>query len=160
MAQLLGHPHVDAVRTISNDVSEVYAVLGIEAARAVLISEIQGIMKDADVSVDDRHVSLLADMMTCRGALTSIDRHGMNRGDAGFLSKCSFEETVDVLVKAAVFNDVEHMNSVSSNVIFGQVPTAGTGIGSVRYDTEVLESSGTGRAPTTHLSTLFTTSFS
>lgn len=162
LSRLLAHPHVDALRTISNDVSEVYAVLGIEAARAVLVAEIQGIMKDADVTVDDRHVALLADVMTCRGALTSIDRHGMNRGDAGFLSKCSFEETVDVLVKAAVFTDVEHMNSVSSNVIFGQVPTAGTGIGKVSYDTTALRDfeDDTTR-PTTHqLSTLFTTTFS
>lgn len=167
LSDMLAHPHVDASRTISNDVSEVHAVLGIEAARAVLISEVQGIMKDADVNVNDRHVSLLADVMTCRGALTSIDRHGMNRGDAGFLSKCSFEETVDVLVKAAVFNEVENMNSVSSNVIFGQVPTAGTGVGRIRYDTSVIRSDSTTQTTTesaalmpTQLSTLFTTKFS
>lgn len=161
LTELLAHPHVDARRTITNDVSEVHAVLGIEAARAMLIAEVQGIMKDADVSVNDRHVSLLADVMTCKGTLTSIDRHGMNRGDAGFLSKCSFEETVDVLVKAAVFNEVEHMNSVSSNVIFGQVPTAGTGVGRVRYDTSAIRTVGTGsEVMPAQLSTLFTTKFS
>ncbi len=140
LREVFSDARVDISRTVTNDISEVLAVLGIEAARALLADEIQSIMRDSDVTVNDRHVNLLADVMTRRGTITSVDRHGLNRGDTGsFLSKCSFEETVDVLVKAAVGMEVDRMASVSSNVIFGQVPLVGTGVGSYSLDLDLLK---------------------
>ena len=132
LADVLGNPFVDAARTVSNDVNEVYALLGIEAARQCLYNELYSVIKDAEASVNFRHLSILVDTMTNKGSLMSIDRHGINKGDIGPLAKCSFEEVNDVLVKAGVFTEVDRINGVSANIILGQIAPCGTG------DTEIL----------------------
>lgn len=44
--------------------------------------------------VNYRHLALLCDVMTARGHLMAVTRHGINRQDIGPLMRCSFEETV------------------------------------------------------------------
>ena len=44
--------------------------------------------------VNYRHLSLLCDVMTAKGHLMAITRHGINRQETGALARCSFEETV------------------------------------------------------------------
>ena len=44
--------------------------------------------------VNYRHLALLCDVMTSKGHLMAITRHGINRQDCGALMRCSFEETV------------------------------------------------------------------
>lgn len=41
--------------------------------------------------------------------------------------RCSFEETVDVLMDAASHAEVDPMRGVSENIIMGQLPRMGTG---------------------------------
>ncbi len=132
LVEVLGLPYVDATRTVSNDVNEVYQLFGIEAARQCLYNEIYSVIKDAEAHVNFRHLSLLVDTMTSKGTLMSIDRHGINKGDIGPLAKCSFEEVNDVLVKAGVFSELDRVNGVSANIMLGQIAPCGTG------DTEIL----------------------
>jgi DNA-directed RNA polymerase II subunit RPB1 len=123
--EIMANPKVDAQRLTSNDVHEVMAHLGIEASRQCLINEIQECLES--VGVNFRHIALLADVMTSRGALLSIDRHGVNRSDIGPLAKCSFEETSDMLIKAGMFAEFDPVNGVSANIMLGQIPPCGTG---------------------------------
>lgn len=51
--------------------------------------------------VNYRHMAILVDIMTARGILMSITRHGINRGDNGVLMKASFEESLEILDEAA-----------------------------------------------------------
>lgn len=132
LVDILGHKHVDSKTTISNDVTEIYEILGIEAARQALYNEISDIIKDADLYVNYRHIALLVDTMTTKGYLLSVDRHGINRVDIGPLAKCSFEEVTDMLVKAGIFSEVDKISGVSANIMLGQIPPYGTG------DTDVL----------------------
>lgn len=127
LIEILSHKCVDGTRTISNNINEVYEVLGIEAARKVLYDEISEVIKDADLYVNYRHLSLLVDTMTNKGYLLSIDRHGINRVDIGPLAKSSFEETTDMLIKAGIFSEVDKINGVSANIMLGQIPPCGTG---------------------------------
>ena len=53
--------------------------------------------------VNYRHLAMLVDSMTSRGHFMAITRHGINRSEAGPLAQASFEETVDILFRAAVF---------------------------------------------------------
>lgn len=46
---------------------------------------------------------------------------------AVFSYRCSFEETVDVLMDAASHAEVDPMRGVSENIIMGQLPRMGTG---------------------------------
>ena len=130
LSGILIHPDIDKKKTISNDVNEVYEIFGIEAARQVLLNEINEILDE--VGVNFRHLSLLVDTMTNRGNLLTINRHGINRSDIGPFAKCSFEETSDMLIKAGLFSEYDKINGVSANIILGQIAPCGTG------DTEIL----------------------
>lgn len=130
LLDILCNSKIDNTRTISNDINEIYETLGIEAARHVLFSELSETL--AGLYVNYRHLSLLVDTMTNKGYLLSIDRHGINRIDIGPLAKCSFEESVDMVIKAGMFSEIDKINGVSANIMLGQIPPAGTG------DTDIL----------------------
>jgi DNA-directed RNA polymerase II subunit RPB1 len=132
LTEILGNPNVDATRTVTNDPREIFAVLGIEAARISLYKEIMDVINES--SVNYRHVSLLIDTMTHRGNLMSIDRHGINRGDVGPLAKSSFEESTDMLINASVFSDFDKINGVSANIMLGQLPPCGTADSDILLD--------------------------
>jgi DNA-directed RNA polymerase II subunit RPB1 len=136
LLDILSHPNIDYTRTISNDINEVYEVFGIEAARHVLLNELTDML--ASEGVNYRHISLLVDTMTNKGALLSIDRHGINRSDIGPFAKCSFEETSDMLIKAGIFGEYDKINGVSANIMLGQIPPCGTGDTEIMIDEEKL----------------------
>ena len=79
--------------------------------------------------------------MTNNGSLTSIDRHGLNRLETDPLARASFEKTVDQLLNAAVFGEIDHMNSVSSRIMAGLVIKGGTGLCDIVLDVDLLENS-------------------
>jgi DNA-directed RNA polymerase beta' subunit len=109
-----------------------YENLGIEATRSVLLSEITGLFDDAYVNY--RHLALLCDVMTAKGRLMSIDRYGINKNNIGPLAKASFEETGDVLVKAAVYGETDPVSGVSANIMLGQPIRGGTGFVEILLD--------------------------
>ena len=143
LLDILNHPKVDCCRTISNDIYEIYEVLGIEAAKNILIKEMRDVIDDAGNDVNFRHLSLLCDTMTHKGYLMSIDRFGINRGNIGPLAKCSFEETTDQLFKASIFGETDKLTGVSSNIMMGQIPPCGTGDTDIIIDeTKLLDIDG------------------
>jgi len=134
LQKILANPNIDPVRTYSNDIYEIYEILGIEAARNALYREFMEVVGEG--SINYRHMSLLLDTMTNRGNLMSVDRHGINRGDVGPLAKSSFEETTDMLINASVFSEYDHINGVSANIMLGQLPPCGTGDHDIMLDEE------------------------
>lgn len=129
---------VDHTRTISNNVLEIYEVFGIEAARQALMNELRTVLSFDGSYVNYRHLAILVDTMTCRGSLTAMTRHGINRiNDVGVLTKCSFEETVEILTDAAAFGEYDGLKGISDNIMLGQLIPAGTGSFDVLYDTEM-----------------------
>jgi DNA-directed RNA polymerase II subunit RPB1 len=137
LRDILIHPMVNAPHSVTNDINEIYEVLGIEAARNALYNEIMDVM--TGVNVNYRHISLLIDVMTNRGTLLSVNRHGINRGDIGPLAKCSFEETTDKLIKAGIFAELDKINGVSANVMLGQIAPCGTGDVEVVIDEDIMK---------------------
>ena len=136
LVDIFKHPYIDASRTISNDIHEVYEILGIEAARTLIINEINDIFSQSSSYVNFRHLALLADVITNRGELMSIDRHGINKSDRGPLAKCSFEETPDIIARAALFGELDLVKGVSSNIMLGQEVPIGTGSVNLLFDEE------------------------
>ena len=134
MVDVMCHPRIDYKKTISNDINEIYDLLGIEAARNALYAELSSVISDAELYVNYRHIALLVDTMTNKGYLLSIDRHGINRVDIGPLAKCSFEETTDMLVKAGIHSEVDKITGVSANIMLGQIPPCGTGDAQILID--------------------------
>ena len=136
LEDLLIHPAIDSYKTISNDIYEVYDTLGLEAARQVLAKEIFDVFDFAGSYVNSRHINLLVDIITNRGFLMSIDRHGINKSDRGPLAKCSFEETPDIIARAAIFGELDKIQSVSANIMLGQEVPIGTGASELLFDEE------------------------
>lgn len=127
LAEVLTIPGVDTKRTYSNSFIEVFEVFGIEASRSALMRELTQVLAFDGSYVNHRHLALLVDVMTARGSLMAITRHGINRADTGALMRCSFEETVEILYEAAACGELDDCRGVSENVMLGQLAPLGTG---------------------------------
>lgn len=123
-------------KTFSNDLYEMLNYFGIEVARELLKNEITNIIKNNGIYINKRHIDLLINIMTHKGFLNSIDRHGMNKADAGPLTKMSFEEAELQLSTASISNQEDKMNSFTSNLIMGQEGNYGTGFCELIFDDE------------------------
>jgi DNA-directed RNA polymerase beta' subunit len=134
--RVMNHPAVDGTRLYSTNVWDVYEVLGIEATRAVLFNEINGLFES--VGVNYRHLCLLCDVMTRFGRLMSIDRYGIKKNDVGTLAKASFEETQNILLKAALYGEVDPVTGVSANIMMGQPIRGGTAFSQILLDDQML----------------------
>lgn len=134
LKRVLAHRDVDISKTYSTDIHEIYAVFGVEAARNALIKEINQVLDFNGIYVNYHHIALLADTMTMTGRLTSISRHGFNKLNKSPIAKASFEETIEQLKRAALYNDTDHMRSVSARIMFGQAIKGGTGFSQMVID--------------------------
>ena len=124
---ILNYNGIDFRRTLSNDIIEVCRILGIEATRKILIQELKALMSFDGSYVNFRHLALLVDIMTHKGKLMSITRHGFNRIDSSPIARCTFEETIDVLYQSAVFGTCDDLKGVSANIMVGNLAPIGTG---------------------------------
>ena len=135
--EIMNHPYVNGNEVQSSHVHDIYEHLGIEAARATLLNEITNLFAEAG-GVDYRHLGLLCDWMTRVGKLLSADRYGINKQDIGPLAKASFEETEKILLKAAMFGEVDPVTGVSANIMTGQPIKGGTGFSEILLDEAAL----------------------
>ena len=124
---------LDKSRCRSNNIHEMYNCFGIEVARETLIYEFSEVLESTG-SINMRHITVLVDNMTSKGMLIPIDRHGVKKNDIGPLSRATFEETVDQLMKAAAFGEEDTMRGVSANIMMGQLAPCGTGVSEVMLD--------------------------
>jgi len=114
--------------TTSNHIMEMEKVLGIEAARATIMKEIHTTMDGHGLTIDPRHVSLLADIMTYRGETLGITRFGVTKMKQSVLMLASFEKTADHLFEAAIHGTSDAINGVSECIIMGVPIPIGTGL--------------------------------
>ncbi len=118
---------VDPTRIKTNNINEIGEVLGIEAARNAIINEATDTLREQGLSVDVRHIMLVADIMTVDGELKQIGRHGVSGEKASVLARAAFEVTVNHILDAAIRGDVDDLKGVTENVIVGQPIQLGTG---------------------------------
>ncbi|NHW88706.1 MAG: DNA-directed RNA polymerase subunit A'' [Archaeoglobales archaeon] len=118
---------VDFTRTLTNDIYEIYEVLGIEAARAAIIKEAIETLEEQGLEVDVRHIMLVADVMTADGELRQIGRHGVAGEKQSILARAAFEMTVNNLLEAAVKGEIDYLKGITENIIIGQPIKLGTG---------------------------------
>lgn len=118
---------VDMSRTTTNNISEIYSVLGIEAARNAIITEATNTLREQGLNVDIRHIMLVADLMTSDGEVKQIGRHGISGEKASVFARAAFEVTVNHLLDAGMRGNVDELQGVTENVIVGQPIKMGTG---------------------------------
>jgi DNA-directed RNA polymerase subunit A" len=118
---------VDPYRTTTNDIQAVGRVLGIEAARNMIIQEAFNTLSEQGLNVDLRHIMLVADIMTVDGTIRAIGRHGVSKEKESVLSRAAFEITVSHLLQAARRGETDKLGGVAENIIVGQPVNLGTG---------------------------------
>ena len=119
--------HIDSTRTKTNNINEMAEVFGIEAARNSIIEEAMSTLREQGLTVDVRHIMLVADMMTTDGEVKQIGRHGIAGEKTSVLSRAAFEVTVNHLLDAAIRGETDELVGVTENVIVGQPILLGTG---------------------------------
>jgi DNA-directed RNA polymerase II subunit RPB1 len=127
---------IDLKRTSCNSVNEIFKTFGIEAARNCLLKEMRIVF---NTPIHYHHYSILTDNMCYTGHLVSMNRHGINKLETDPLGRASFENTIDQLRDAAIFNEVDQMRGVSSRIMTGQSIIGGTGLCKLTMDTSMLE---------------------
>jgi DNA-directed RNA polymerase II subunit RPB1 len=128
MMNVLALDYIDASRTISNDIVEVFNVLGIEAARQTIYNELVEVIEFDGTYINSHNFSLLCDRMTFTSKMISIFRHGINNDNIGPIAKASFEETPEMFLKAARHAELDTMRGISANVMCGQEGFYGTSV--------------------------------
>ncbi|WP_409200608.1 DNA-directed RNA polymerase subunit A'' [Methanobrevibacter sp. DSM 116169] len=127
LGDVLKKEGIDKVRTTTNDIHEIEVVLGIEAARNSIINEAQRTLNEQGLSVDVRHIMLVADMMTSEGTVRSIGRHGISGEKSSVLARAAFEETGKHLLRASIRGEIDDLTGIIENIIIGQPIPLGTG---------------------------------
>ena len=119
-------PGVNFAKTITNNIKETRDVLGVEAARKVIISQTKYTISIYGIVVDFRHISLLADVITYNGNLMGLNRYGIVKMKNSPMMLASFEKTGEILFDAAFFGAEDAMKGVSEKIITGDNVNIGT----------------------------------
>jgi len=117
------NPH----KIYTNNLKEIYQVLGIEATRNAIIQEAMNVLNEQGMDVDVRHIILVADMMTADGAIRQIGRHGISGSKNSALARAAFEVTIKHLLGAGIAGTKDPLKGITENVILGQLIPLGTG---------------------------------
>jgi DNA-directed RNA polymerase II subunit RPB1 len=139
LLDVLGLDYIDNTRTFSNDIVEIYNVLGIEAARQIIYNELVDVVEFDGTYINYHNYSVLVDRMTFTHKLISIFRHGINNDNIGPIAKASFEETPEMFLKAARHAELDTLRGVSANVMCGQEGFFGTSAFQVVLDIEEMQ---------------------
>lgn len=126
-AKVLEIDGVDQTTTTTNSIYEIFEVLGVEAARNAIIDEASKTLQEQGLSVDIRHIMLVADLVTNRGTVESIGRHGVSGKKSSVLARAAFEITAAHLLNAGVIGENDPLAGVTENIIVGQPISLGTG---------------------------------
>ncbi|XP_046865726.1 DNA-directed RNA polymerase I subunit RPA1-like [Drosophila willistoni] len=117
---------LDLNRLYSNDIHAIARTYGIEAAAQVIVKEVSNVFKVYGITVDRRHLSLIADYMTFDGTFQPLSRKGMEHSSSP-LQQMSFESSLQFLRSAAGFGRPDELNSPSSRLMVGLPVRNGTG---------------------------------
>lgn len=139
LLDVLGLDYIDNTRTFSNDIIEIYDILGIEAARQTIYNELVEVVEFDGTYINYHNYSVLVDRMTFTHKLISIFRHGINNDNIGPIAKASFEETPEQFLKAARHAELDTLKGVSANVMCGQEGFFGTAAFQVVLDIEKMQ---------------------
>ncbi|XP_076665457.1 RNA polymerase I subunit RpI1 [Andrena cerasifolii] len=117
---------LDLNRMYSNDIYGISQTYGIEAANRVIVREVRDVFKMYGITVDVRHLSLIADYMTFDGTFQPLSRKGME-DSASPLQQMSFESSLNFLRNATLQGKRDNLVSPSSRLMLGQPCKSGTG---------------------------------
>ncbi|KAJ5711289.1 DNA-directed RNA polymerase I subunit [Penicillium malachiteum] len=110
-----------------NSIHDMLHYYGVEAARATIVREMDAVFKGHSISVDNRHLNLIGDVMTQSGGFKAFSRNGLVKDSTSAFARMSFETTVGALKEAVLERDVENLKGPSARIVVGRSGTVGTG---------------------------------
>jgi DNA-directed RNA polymerase subunit A" len=119
---------VEKDKTSSNDIYDVYLVLGVEAARQAIINEIKKVIENQGLDINERHLKLVADAMSTSGIIKGVTRMGIISDKASILARATFETPDKQFINATIQGGRDELNSVIENILLNQVIPVGTGL--------------------------------
>jgi len=128
LKDILKMDEVDETRTTSNDIFEIEATFGVEAARQSIINEVYKVIESQGLNIDIRHIMLVADTMCAGGKVKGITRYGIVSEKSSVLARASFETPIKHIINAALIGEKDELNSVVENVMLNQPIPVGTGL--------------------------------
>ncbi len=128
LKDIMGVKGVDANRATTNDLHETSKILGIEAARQLIINEINKVINSQGLAIDSKHAMLVADTMTASGSVKGITRMGIIGDKNSILARASFETPIKQFVQATKTGKKDELKSVIENIILNQPVPVGTGL--------------------------------
>lgn len=128
LKKVLDMKEVHKEKLISNDLHEVATMFGIEAARQLIINEIQDVLNAQGLNIDKRHLKLVSDAMTSIGEVKGVTRIGIIAQKSSILARATFETPVKQFVNATIKGNEDKLSSVIENVILNQPVPIGTGL--------------------------------
>lgn len=120
--QSIINPH----KIFTNDIAAMLEFYGVEAARNTIIREMDGVFKSHGITVDMRHLNLIADFMTRGGGFSAFNRTGIRDVVSPF-RKMSFETTLQFVASAVLEGDWDTLEGPSARIVTGRVSKVGTG---------------------------------
>ncbi len=127
LQKIMELPEVDVAKTTTNNIIEISTVLGVEASRRAIFEEAKKTLSEQGLTVDARHLMLVADVMSVGGTVRAIGRHGVSGEKSSVLARAAFEITSNHLLTAGITGEIEPLAGVAENIIIGQPITLGTG---------------------------------
>ncbi|KAI9502457.1 hypothetical protein BX070DRAFT_14210 [Coemansia spiralis] len=127
---------IDINHLYTNDIAAILRVYGVEAARQAIVREVGKVFGAYDITVDKRHLGLVADYMTFEGGFKPFNRIGLSSSSSPF-AKMSFESTCTFLQEATVYGDFDELRNPSARIVMGQPVSSGTGAFDVLVDLAV-----------------------
>jgi DNA-directed RNA polymerase beta' subunit len=134
MYELFLLPFINHKTIKTNNMWEVFNIVGIEGTRKFLYEELKNIVSSDGTFINPAHLYLLIDIMTFYGTIQSISRYGVKKENNSVLTRATFEESLDHFSKAAFFSEKENVVSVSSSIMCGKRSKIGSGLNSVTVD--------------------------
>jgi DNA-directed RNA polymerase beta' subunit len=118
-------PFIDSNQTYSNNIWEIYEILGIEAAYSYITKELADIMNGLCFA----HIKLLTSKITYAGILKPCNRYTKrSEKGSGPIGKSTFEEPGKIFKEAALFTMTDPLSGVSSSILAAKESPAGTGL--------------------------------
>lgn len=118
-------------RTSSSNILEVQEVLGIEAARATLLNELNKVFNDGVRAV---YLFTLAEWMCWLGKLCPVTRNGIMRSNDNAWKNMAFEQCLKTAARNADQRCVCGFDGTSERIIVNDYVRQGTGICATRPD--------------------------
>src|ERR1700730_6441471 len=124
LSYLLAHKDVNKIKTISNNINDVYSTLGLESARKVFIQELSNLLS---LNSSNPNILFIADTVTIKGVFMPINSIGLSKMIPSLLVNMTNEKTKNHMKLNIPFGSKVFNENISEQTITGSVINIGTG---------------------------------